>query len=179
MGLKQKIRRLDYNLDVATSPLKNQILKKKAAFSSFNFKCFCCHDKDQVQQVDDWLNKTDVNTDVSLKLSELKFKDNDLENMNLEIALNKNKANINLKEIVTIGGFENALIKFSNLAENLRLNHKKSKSEELDLSYEHSFSSVELKQKKKLVELTPYINNTKLEAIVLMIMLLKMYLNFL
>ena len=110
---------------------------------------------------------TDINTDVSLKLPELKFKDNDLENMNLEIALNKNKANINLKEIVTIGGFENALIKFSNLAENLRLNHKKSKSEELDLSYEHSFSSVELKQKKKLVELTPYINNTKLEAIVL------------
>ena len=113
------------------------------------------------------LIRQDVNADVSFKLFELKFKDNDLKNMNLEIALDKDKANINLKEIVNIAGFENALIKFSNLAEKLRLNHKKSKSEELDLSYEHSFSSVELKQKKKLVELTPYINNTKLEAIVL------------
>ncbi len=171
MDLKQRSKHADYKLELAMSSLdKIKILKKKGLkrFSSLlSLKASVDHEKDKLQEVDDWLNKTSVKADVSFKLSELKFKDNDLQDMKLDLALDKKNSNIIVKEAIKIAGFENALIKFSNLAENLKLNYSKATSDEIDLGYEHYFSSVELKDKKKLIEFTPYINNTKLEALVL------------
>ena len=63
MDLKQKSGHLDYSLDMAMSSFeKIKIFKKKGLKKRFSslltLKASVDHDKNQVQEVDDWLNKT-------------------------------------------------------------------------------------------------------------------------